>query len=253
MWIKLLRQRKLQTVMMFFIIAVCTTLLAGAISILSSLKKPSEDFIKASNCETAKVYPFFEDDDKVFQMGRQFEKLSNVKKVLYVREYYIIENMYLNGKKEDFFADLTEYNKKKDESAIYVEGSPDAGKNLADDECILPVCISNKYHMHTGDTVKVKLEARDVIYKVAAVYTDPYQTSTAFDCDILINKLPEGVEGSLIIAVYGKNNATGSQIEQEYREKNNGLMNAVLYSAADRMDNGLVVAKILGALFSLFS
>lgn len=248
MWIKILRQRKLQTVMIILITAVCTTLLAGAISILSSLQKPSRDFIKKSNSVTAKFYPYTDKEEEIAAMGRQFAELPNVKSVELVRKHNVDENIYFAGKKEDQFVNLTEYHDHINGRAIYLEGVQGVGKTLKDNECILPACISSEYHLHIGGTVTIRFSNEVLTYKVKAVYTDPYQTSTAFDSDILIKKLPD-IDSHIVINVYGKDNITGGQIEEAYREKYDGLMNASMLSAEDRMSNGLVVGRIIGALF----
>jgi len=57
MWIKNLRQRKLQTILIFLIIMLCSLLLTGAMNILTSLDKPFQEFIKECEAASAKVYP----------------------------------------------------------------------------------------------------------------------------------------------------------------------------------------------------
>ena len=81
MWIKNLRQRKLQTVMIFLIIMLCSMLLTGAMSILTSLEKPYEDFSKETKAASAKVYTYTASDEKAILMGEQFAKLDIVKSV----------------------------------------------------------------------------------------------------------------------------------------------------------------------------
>lgn len=248
MWIKNLRQRKLQTLLMFLIIMICTMLLAGALSILTSLEKPCKDFANDCNAVTAKIYPYTNDEDKIHTMGEQFSKLTNVESVIYLKSHYINENIFLNGKKVEVFANLTEYNDDIFGSSIYLEGDKERGKSLKANECILPVCLSNEFDIHVGDTVTVALSNQDVVLKVIGVYTDPYQTSTAYDSDILIAKLPS-IESILSINIYGKDGVTGKQIEEAYRESNNGIFHGYFLSLEDRISNGLLVGRIIGAIF----
>lgn len=248
MWIKNLRQRKLQTVLIFLIITICTMLLTGASNILTSLEKPSIEFAKACHAVTAKIYPYMNDEDKIRAMGDQFSKLPNVERVEYLSSHYVDENLLLNGEKTETFANLTEYNDAVFETALYLEGNKDLGNSLAEDECILPICLSNEYDVHVGDTVTVNLANQDVTYRVVGVYTDPYQTSTAYDSDILIHKLPNA-DRRLSINVYGKETITGKQIEEKYRENYPGVFNAYFLSLEDRISNGLLVGKIIGAMF----
>lgn len=247
MWLKILRQRKLQTVMIFLIIAICTTLLAGALNILTSLEKPCYDLAKACHAVTAKVYPYIESDNAAYKMGRQFSKLDCVEDVEYARSHYVDETILFNGKKADAFLNITEYKNRIFGRDRLLEGNRKAMKNLSEKECIIPACISNEYDVHIGDTVTIKFPKRNVTYKVKGVYTDPYQTSTAFDCNILIKKLP--VQDGIDLYLFGKTGVTGKQIENAYRQKYDGQMMAYLFTLEERIDEGLLVGKICGAIF----
>jgi putative ABC transport system permease protein len=248
MWIKNFRHKKLQTVMIFLIIAICTILLSGSISILTSLEEPYHEFSKSCNAATAKVFPYVDREETIRKMGEQFLMLNNVRKVAYARSHYVNEPIFFNGKKAEIFTDLTEYNEEIFGSAYYLEGSQAIVKTLANDECILPACISNEFNIHTGDQVTVQLVDREINYRVAGVFTDPYQTSTAFDSDILINKLPE-VGSKINIYVYGHENVTGKQIEGAYREAYDGRLNGFMFTIEERTNNGLFVGRIIGAVF----
>ncbi len=247
MWLKNIRHKKLQLIMIFLIIMICTTLLAGAISILTSLEKPYQDFARKCNAAAAKVYPFDESDAAAYDMKEQFLSLPNVKDVELTRKHYVEENLLFNEKKAEIFVNLTEYNEDIFGSVLYIEGNHNISQTLQEDECILPACISNEFDMHIGDTVRLQLADQEFNYRVAAVYTDPYQTSTAFDSDILINKLPP-VEGRLILYIFGNENVAGTQIEAAFREKHSGKLNASLFALEDRISNGLVVGQIIGAM-----
>lgn len=249
MWLKNIRQRKLQTVMIFLIVAICTTLLAGAISILTSLNNPSKEFVKTCQTASAKFHPYTYDEAKIRSIGEQLKKFSSVKKVEYVKLHYIDESLLLNGKKAEVFTHLTEYNHNVFGSDVYIEGKKGIGKILKEDECILPVCISNKYNIHIGDTVTIKSSKKDIVYKVAAVYTDPFQTDTAFDSDILVKKIPASVNSDSVIFVYGKEGVTGKEIKEAYLEKYNGILNGSINTVEERTDNGLRVGRIIGAMF----
>ncbi len=247
MWIKILRQRKLQTVLIFLIITICTMLLAGAASILTSIEKPSQEFAKACHAMTAKVYSHTNDEYKIRAMGDQFQSLPNVERVEYLHSHYVDESLFLKGKKVETFTNLTEYNDHVFGTALYLEGRKGLGNTLTKEECILPVCLSNEYDIQIGDTVMIKLADKDVTYTVAGIYTDPYQTSTAYDSDILVHKLP--AKGRTTIAVYGKDTVTGREIEMKYRETYTGIFIGSILPLEDRIDNGLIVGQIIGALF----
>jgi hypothetical protein len=118
---------------------------------------------------------------------------------------------------------------------LYLEGNKDLGNSLSGEECILPVCLSNEYDVHIGDTKMIKLSDKDVTYYVAGIYTDPYQTSTAYDSDILVQKLPTG--GRLTIAVYGKDAVTGMEIEAKYRETYPDIFSGSIMTLENRISN----------------
>jgi ABC-type lipoprotein release transport system permease subunit len=130
---------------------------------------------------------------------------------------------------------------------LYLEGNKDLGNSLSGEECILPVCLSNEYDVHIGDTKMIKLSDKDVTYYVAGIYTDPYQTSTAYDSDILVQKLPTG--GRLTIAVYGKDAVTGMEIEAKYRETYPDIFSGSIMTLENRISNGSLVGQIIGAVF----
>ncbi len=247
MWIKLFRHRKLQTAMIFLIIMVCTTLLAGAMSILISLEKPSREFAEECKAATAKLYTHMGDEKEMDLLRRQFQELDCVDKVEVAQSHSIEENMFFNDSKVDVFADLTEYSQSIFGADYYLEGGPDTAASLAEDECMIAACISNKYDLHIGDTITLKLSDRDLSYRVAAVYSDPYQTSTAFDSDILVRKLPQ-VKYAFNLYIYGKEKVTGEQISEAYYEAYDGRLNGFLLTLEDRIDNGMVVGRIIGAI-----
>lgn len=249
MWLKILRQRKLQTIMIFLIVMLCTTLLTGAVSILTSLDKPFKSFSDECNTAAARIYTFDRMDDTAKSMGEQFKKLDSVKDVLYPRKHYIDEDFTFNGRKIEAFTNITEYSEDIFGKVRYLEGSRNSAETLADNECILPACISNEYKIHIGDKVTVKFAQQDVTYTVKAVYTDPYQTSTAFDCDMLVKSLPDFASTRLDIYLYGKDGAEGKLFEEAYREKYNGQMNGKIENLEDVISDSLIAGNIVGAVF----
>ena len=249
MWIKNLRQRKLQTVMIFLIIMLCSMLLTGAMSILTSLEKPYKDFSKETKAASAKVYTYTASDEKAILMGEQFAKLDIVKSVDYLRQHSLDEDFMFKGKKIESFTNLTEYNENIVNAARYLEGNKNSASTLSDNECLLPACISTEYNIHVGDKVTIKFAEKDITYTVKAVYSNPYQTSSTWDPDMMVKNIPEFAANKLNILLYGKNGVTGSQIEEAYREKYDGQLNGLLYSLEQMIDNSLIVGHILGAIF----
>lgn len=249
MWVKNFRHKKMQTLMMFLIILLCSILLNASVSILISLDKPFREFAKECESPAAVLYPYYTEDEEVIAMGEQFAQLDEVEKVEYTRYHYIVEEFTFKDKKIEGFYDLTEYSNVVYGKIRYLEGDKNTIDTLKENECILPACLTNKNHITTGDKIKLQLAKEEIIYTVRGVYSAPYNTSTAFDSAILVNKLPEAITTKLVINLYGKNESTGSNLEEAYREKYDGQMNGQMQTLEDRIDNGLLAGHVIGALF----
>lgn len=249
MWIKNFRHKKLQTLMMFLIIALCSMLLCASVSILISLDKPFKDFAKECNSAATILFPYSHKDNEVIALGEQFAKLNVVKKVEYTRVHSLQEDLTFKGKKIDAFLKLTEFNDAVYGKTRYLQGNKNAAASLKKNECVIPASISNKYKIGVGDKLKIHGDSKDLIYTVKGVYSDPYNISAAFSTDILINKLPEEMTGRLYIYIYGKDGITGSKIEEAYREKYNGQMNGEMYTLDDSMSNSLIAINVVGGVF----
>jgi putative ABC transport system permease protein len=224
-------------------------LLNASVSILISLDKPFQEFAKECQSATAVLYPYSVKDEEVISLGHQFAELSEVEKVEYTRFYNITEELVFNEKKIEAFTKLTEYSDAVYGKIRYLKGDKNVSASLNENECVIPACISNKYNIKTGDSIKLKLTSEEVIYTVKGIYSEAYNTSTAFDSDILVKKLPKSVSGKLHIKLYGMTGIEGREIEEAYREKYNGQLNGAMYTLEDRIDNGLLAGNIVGGVF----
>lgn len=249
MWIKNFRHKKLQSSMIFMIIALCSMLLSASISILISLDKPYQELAKECNSATANLSPYSQKDDDVISIGKQFEDLPNVERVEYERVHYISEELTFNDKKIESFSKLIEYNDAIYGKIRYLEGDRSVGENLKENECIIPACISNEYKISIGDEIKLHLDDKEIIFIVRGIYSETYNMSTAFDSAILVKKLPEGVIRGLNIKLYGKDGVKGSDIKEAYREKYDGQMNGIMNSLEGSISNNLLPSNILGGIF----
>ena len=249
MWIKNFRTKKLQTLMIFMIIMLCSMLLNGSVSILISLDKPFKEFAKECQSATAVLYPYSVKDEEVLSLGQQFADLSEVKGVEYTKFYNISEELVFNEKKIEAFTKLTEYSDAVYGEIRYLKGDKNVSASLKKNECVIPACISNKYNIKTGDRINLKLTSEEIIYTVKGIYSEAYNTSTAFDSDILVKKLPKSVSGKLHIKLYGMAGISGREIEEAYREKYDGQLKGAMYTLEDRIDNGLLAGNIVGGVF----
>lgn len=249
MWFKNFRQKKVQTFMMFMIILLCSLLLTASVSILISLDKPFEDFAKECESPAIILYPYLTDKEEISALGEQFRELDQVKNIEYTLSYGIHEEITYQGNKMEAFIDLMEYNGEVYGKVRYLEGNAEATNELKEDECVIPACIRNEYHITTGEKIKILMDGEEYYYTVKGVYTDPYSSSTAFNSNILIKSLPESIVPDIRIVIYGNEEVTGDQIEEAYREKYDGQLNAYVSTLEDRIQNGLLVGNIAGAIF----
>ncbi|MDP4177837.1 MAG: hypothetical protein Q8900_05780, partial [Bacillota bacterium] len=172
-----------------------------------------------------------------------------VNRVEYIRVYYVTEEIISKGKKIDAFPKLTEYNDAVFGKAYYIKGNKNTAANLKDDECIIPACISNDYNINVGDKINIKFSNEEVNYTVKGIFSESYNTSSAFETNILINKLPKTVHGQLYIKLYGKDRVTGNEIEEAYREKHDGQLKGVLYTLENRIGNGMIAGQVIAGVF----
>lgn len=249
MWFKNFRHKKMQMLMIFLIIMLCSVLLSAAVSILISLDKPFREFAKECESPTAVLFTYSDKEEDIISLGEQFAALEEIERVEYIRFHYITEELTFEGKKIEGFMKLTEYSNAVYGKIRYLEGDKKVTQNLGANECVIPACISNESKIKSGDKIKLQRAGEELIYTVRGVYSDPYNTSTAFDSDILVKEVPESLVTKLRIRLYGKDGITGSRIEEAYREKHDGQMNAEIQTLEDMIDNSLITGHIIGAVF----
>ena len=249
MLFKNFRNKKLQTSMVFLIIMLCSMLLTSSVSILKALDEPFKDFAKECNASSAIVYPYSAKEEDTISLGKEFLRLNIVKKIEYLRTHYVTEELTCKGKKIDAFVKLTEYNDGIFGTSHYLEGDRSIASNLKDDECIIPACLSNEYNIKVGDKIRLKLPSEEINYKVKGIFSDPYNTSTAFESNFLISKMPKGVVSQMYIKLYGKAGIKGSDIETAFREKHNGQLPAVIDTLENRIENSLIAGHLVGGVF----
>lgn len=249
MWIKNFRHKKLQTALMFLIIMLCSMLISASISILISLDKPFKDFVKECNSASGILYPYSQKERDVIALGEAFSKLPNVNRIEYGKVHYIEEEITSNDKKLEGFFRLAEYKDSIYGDIRFLKGNKDAISELKDNECIIPACLSNKNNVNVGDKIKIKFSDGNVFYTVRGIYSEIYDMTTSYDSEILIKQLPKGVYENLNIRLYGKPGVTGEDIEQAYREKNDGQMNGHIITLEDTINVNKISGNIIGAIF----
>lgn len=249
MWTKLFRQRKLQSLMIFFVIFLCTTLLNGSITILSSINEPYERLKNECNPAPITVYSYSTDDYSNQLLQSRFTGLNEVEKTIRIPYSYIEDDMYVNGNKLDAFVDLVPYNTEVYGSIRLLEGSNAVTDKNGVKTCLIPACIKNEFDLDLGDELVIKNSKKELKYTIGGIFVEPYSTSTAFDSAILVEELPEELPLQYLLKIYAKDGHTGADIKDAYQEKYPEVFPGYIQSVDDVISDGLIATDIVAALF----
>ena len=245
MWMKKLRQRKLQSVLIFVIVFVCSILMTSSMVIMTSLHEPYQELIKECNSPEVKIYPMAMSEEELEQVKVRFEALDSCEWADTVRYHYLTEKLYVKDVVLDGFFDLSEYKEPIHGQYRVISGEM---KKPGDGECIIPSVLANSRDIQIGELLLISGMDGDLVYKVIAVYTEPYNMSQASDNEILVGTIPKGLPVKQYLSVYGSNNAGGSDIISEYREKNNGVLEGRGETLEARVSNNSITENILGGI-----
>lgn len=245
MWIKKIRQQKLQSIMIFFIVLICSMLMSGSIVILSSLQKPFANFQKECQSPKVKIFTSGVDEKTIIHISERAEALDSVSQTVLINTHWIREKLSYKGKNVEIFANLTQYDKNVYGNIRYISKKVDVPKT---GECFIPVAVANEYNIVVGEQILLSSGSKNYAYSVAAIYTDPYSSSLAFNSDFLVSKIPEELETSKTIAVLSDKKVTGNDIVSEYREKNHGVLEGRAITIEEIMSSSAITEKILGGI-----
>ena len=162
MWTKLFRKRKLQTVMIFLVVLLCTTLLNGSMTVLTSLGKPYKELKEECNPADLSVYMYTYDENVINQYKDRFRELEEVESIADVKYLSIDDEVYVGEKKITAFLHLDKYNNNAFKKLRYVDGSKDIDKDLKDNTCFIPACIQNEFNLKVGDTLSINNSKKEL-------------------------------------------------------------------------------------------
>ncbi|WP_167956507.1 ABC transporter permease [Anaerosporobacter faecicola] len=248
MWKKLFRQRKVQTIMIFLVILLCTALLNGAMTILTSIDEPYERLKKECHTPDITVFSYSEEKEGANRLEQRFKKLSSVEKVISIPYSYIEDDMYVGDQKVEAFSDLVKYDKEVYGSIRVIEGDG-VIKEGDKSSCLIPACVKNEFDLEIGDTLTVKNPQGDINYIIRGVFVEPYSTSTAFDSAILIDEVPTVCKIQYLLKIYAKEGSTAEDVKNDYQEQYPEQFVGFLESVDDVMSNGLITINIVAAVF----
>lgn len=250
MWIKLFRKRKMQTIMIFFIIMLCTILLNGAVTMLLSLKRPYNKLKEECQVEDLKIYTLNMPENMRQMYQKRFEDLKEVDSVKPVNYTKISDEVYLGSSKFNGYCSLLSLTDDTKDHTHFVAGNQNAFDHLDSNQCIITAAMMNEYHLQMGDTLTIKNSEKEITYQIAAVYADPYDTSTAYSSFVYVSELPETIaHDSYYLKVYGKDGHTGAEIQNAYKEQYDGVFFAQIETVDRVISTGLISVDITAAVF----
>lgn len=245
LWIKKFRTKKLQSIMIFLIIMMCTFLLAGSSIILTSLNKPYNDLIKETHAADMKVFPLINATFSGKDWIGELESFDCIEKVYEVNRHFMNKLVLFNNKEIEIFMSLTEYTKGVHSNVRLLEGTMDG---LDQKECYIPSILANTENIKIGDTISFYYEDGRAEYIVKAIFADAYSLNTAFQVEVLINHLPEEFENDPYYATFLTDEATGDDVIKEYTKVHDGVLDGNFNSVWDSIGNASLTEKILGGI-----
>lgn len=250
MWSKLFRKRKSQTVMIFLVVLLCTTLLNGAMTILTSLNEPYDELKEECHPADLEVFIYSNEKSVVDSYKEKFQDMKEVEKIVETPYVYIEDEIYVGDKKIKAYMDLITYSSEIYKDIRLVEGSTDVEEAMDAGKCFIPACVKNEYHLNVGDVLDIQNPEGVISYEIAGVFAEPYSTSTAFDSAVLVKKLPSQIKKTqYILKMYAQDGYTGDDIKAAYQKENTGIFPGFLSTVDGMIANGLIAVHIVSALF----
>lgn len=249
MWTKLFRQRKIQSLMIFFVIFLCTTLLNGSMTMLSSINEPYERLKKECKPSDITIFSYSSERSSSELLQNRFNELEEVDTTLLIPYSYIDDDMYVGEEKLDAFANLVTYNTEVYEDIRVLEGSTTVVDNEEQKSCLIPACIKNEFDLEIGDTLVIKNAKNEIKFTISGIFVDSYSTSTAFDSSILVNEIPKEFPLQYSLKIYAKDSYTGEDIKIAYQEKYPEVFPGFIETVDEVLSNALLATNIIAALF----
>lgn len=249
MWWKNIRIRKLQTVVMFLIVLLCSALLMASFGIITSLSKPFDEFAKECQMPETRFNPYVEEEYELQTIIQRFESLDEVEKVEAMNRYYIEEEIYHGNNQIEAFLDLTEFKDGVYDHVHFFQGDIEQVKTMTDSECALPSCVANEYEVNVGDEITIHFFQNPKTYTVRAIFSSPYDILTSYNSAMIVKELPKDIKGQPILYIYTKDGINANTLETAYRKMNHGLLEGSQNTIDDMKDANQLLGAITGSMF----
>lgn len=240
-WIKKFRRRKMQSALIFLVIAMCSTLISGSLVILTSLNSVYENLADETGAPDIKVYGqegYYKDYNKALSNCEQVDRVTGI-------DTYSVSTIKKGQKEEDVFLDICVYEEEVYKDVRIIEGSNDKPE---EGECFLPKVIADCVDAKTGDTIIVRIDGKDYEYRIAAIYAELFSIGSQFTCDMLVPSLPEGTKTKGVYAVWLKVGYEVNDLISDYTKENDGIIDAYFRSRGDAIANAKMTEMILGGI-----
>ena len=248
MWRKNIRKRKLQTLVMTIIVMLCAILITTSFSILTSLNEPYERLAEECDSPSGLIYGYDSSEKAISSLKEQLQQLPQMNEVLRIKKHYVEEDMLVNQKKIECFTAIKEYNDRIFGKVHYLKGDRETTLTLKKNECIIPACIANEYDIQLGDEITFKHVNGDLSYRVIGIFTDPFDSSLAFDSSVIIKEIPNELYTDYQIYYYSEKDYTGAEIKEMYFQKYATQFPGELSTVSGKIEDALISSKLVGAI-----
>lgn len=250
MWLKKIRKKKLQSVLIMLIVLICSLLMCGSIVIVTSLNKPYQTLREETKAPTVKVFPYQDLFDKKDYWVNKLEKVDGVREVVAAGKHSINEKVSCNGKEIDAFFAMVEYSDRVYKNIRNIEGSR---KPASDNEVVIPKVMASEFNINLNDYIDIASGDKKYRYKVVGTFADPFSTNISFQSELLVTKIPDGLTKQLELNVYGNDGVKGSEITDAYLKSNDGVLDGNFNDVEACLTNSAITEQIMGAILLLLS
>lgn len=244
MWFKKIRKRKIQSLFIILIVALCSMLMTSSLIIMTSFNDPYKNLVNECNSPGLKLYLYHDEKEYAQNIKNKFEQLDKVRNVEITKYYYIRDGIKVGADLKEGFYDLIEYNEKLHKNLRMINGDFNI-EYLGEKECVIPNTFANEYGISVGDKIKI---GESLSYAVKGIYADPYNMSVAFDLEFIVTNIPKDMGSRYYLSVFSEGNITGNDLIDYYREANNKILEGRGITLESRINDNQLTEKILGGI-----
>lgn len=247
MWLKKLRRKKGQSLIIILIVILCSALMTGALVIMTSWQKPYEQLKKECQSEKARIYLTEDTKESAELMQKKFLELDNVSRTQVVSYSYQGATVTVgNDELIDGFICISE----TESAPLNMKCIDGELTNLSEGECLISAAVANMYDIQVGDYINAEMSGK---YFVKGIFTNPFNMNISYDSEIFVKELPKDSVREYYINVYSDSAGSGESILDDYRESNDGILEGRGTTTETRISNNQMTDQIFGAILLVMS